>query len=84
MKRDKKHVDDSKPVYEAPNVMKLDGQQSSFGDCGPGSNDLNDCSPNGNNATQGCFFTGASAGLTCQGDGSDADTTCTANGSSVG
>jgi len=84
MAREKKNINDSRPAYEAPKVMKLDGQQSSLGDCGAGSGDINDCSPNGNNATQGCFFTGSSAGLTCQGDGSSAQTTCTGNGSSVG
>ena len=66
MKRDKKHVDDSKPVYEAPKVMKLDGTRNSFGDClGPGSGDTQDCRATGNSAGDGCYD-GPSAVVNCE------------------
>jgi hypothetical protein len=56
MSRDKKNADNSKPVYEAPRVMRLDGTRNSIGDCeGTGSGDFQDCSANGTGAGDGCY-----------------------------
>ena len=41
MAKEKKHVDDSRPVYEAPKVIKMDDTCNSIGQCIPGSGEQN-------------------------------------------
>jgi hypothetical protein len=66
MTNEKKHVDDSRPVYEAPKAMKLNGTGSSLGDClSSGSGDTQDCQTNGNTAGDGCYD-GPAAVVNCE------------------
>ncbi len=81
MAREKKNVNDVRPVYEAPKVMRLDGTRKSMGDCvGAGSGDVQDCITNGNGAMQACYANGIGAIGDCDSSG-NSPTTCLTVGS---
>ncbi len=83
MATEKKNIDDSRPVYEAPKVMKLDGVRDSIGAfCTPGSGATDDCNP-GSNATLWCGANGNSADTRCQFSGISASGVCNEAGNGV-
>jgi hypothetical protein len=85
MAKEKKNIDDSRPVYEAPKVMKLDGVRDSLGafcvESGSGATD--DCDQSGSNASNWCSNTGSSADARCQMSGNTASGVCNALGNGV-
>lgn len=85
MAKEEKNDDDSKPLYEAPKVIKLDGLKDSVGAfcVSSGSAATDDCDQSGSNASNWCSNTGSSADARCQMSGNTASGTCNADGSSV-
>jgi hypothetical protein len=64
-----KHDIVSRPVYEPPKIMKLDGPGDSLGaDCSTSGSSAGDCITNGSNADPNCSSSGSTAGECRTGD----------------
>ncbi len=63
----------TKPLYEPPKVMKLDGSDAAIGSCWETGSGAEDTCGSGNSATVACAKSGSSALAECEFFGSSAN-----------